>query len=266
LLDSLLQEIFIDMSGEDAVATLCSAIKAGDVCQVNRVLSEDGVDVNGMTKDWYKSRPIILAASSGHRDIISALLNQSSLDPNLPDGLFGNTALIDASHTGNTDVVRQLLDDKRIDVSYKTERAGMTALMQAARYGHARVVELLVRADEAGVNLQSGEEIQSGFSGMETNNHAQISSSVVDLDIKDSQGKTALDWARDKELFMIEKLILEKINSNKTSKMLPEIQIRELEEKLRKSEEVNNSLRQNIEELTMRVREQDDKINELKSR
>ena len=73
-----------------------------------------------------------------------------------------------------------------------------------------------------------------------------------------------MDWARDKELFMIEKLILEKINSNKTSEMLPEIQIRELEEKLRKSEEVNNSLRQNIEELTMRVREQDDQINELK--
>ena len=50
----------------------------------------------------------------GHRDIIAALLNKSSLDPNLPDGLFGNTALIDASHAGNTDVVRQLLDDKRL--------------------------------------------------------------------------------------------------------------------------------------------------------
>ena len=75
-----------------------------------------------------------------------------------------------------------------------------------------------------------------------------------------------MDWARDKELFMIEKLILEKINSNKTPELLPELQIRELEEKLRKSEEVNNSLRQNIEELTLRVKDQADKINELKSR
>ena len=65
---------------------------------------------------------------------------------------------------------------------------------------------------------------------------------------------------------MIEKLILEKINSNKTPELLPELQIRELEEKLRKSEEVNNSLRQNIEELTLRVKDQADKINELKSR
>ena len=53
------------MSEGDALATLCSAIKAGDVIEVNKVLSEDSVDVNGMTKDWYKSRPIILAASSG---------------------------------------------------------------------------------------------------------------------------------------------------------------------------------------------------------
>ena len=75
-----------------------------------------------------------------------------------------------------------------------------------------------------------------------------------------------MDWARDKELFMIEKLILEKINSNKTPELLPELQIRELEEKLRKSEEVNNSLRQNIEELTLRVKDQADKIKELKSR
>ena len=56
----------------------------------------------------------------GHRDIIAALLNKSSLDPNLPDGLFGNTALIDASHAGNTDVVRQLLDDKRLTSLHKT--------------------------------------------------------------------------------------------------------------------------------------------------
>jgi len=264
------------MSEGDALATLCSAIKAGDVIEVNKVLSEDSVDVNGMTKDWYKSRPIILAASSGHRDIIAALLNKSSLDPNLPDGLFGNTALIDASHAGNTDVVRQLLDDKRINVSYKTERAGMTALMQAARYGHARVVEHLVKADEAGVNLQSGGGCTPLMLACLAPNQAvltcgemikhMLNSPVVDLDIKDSQGKTALDWARDKELFMIEKLILGKINSNKTPELLPELQIRELEEKLRKSEEVNNSLRQNIEELTLRVKDQADKINELKSR
>ena len=86
----------------------------------------------------------------------------------------------------------------------------------------------------------------------------------IDLSLKDGQGKTALDWARDKELFMIEKLIMERINSTKTES-LPEIKIRELEDKLKKSEEVNVSLRKNIEELSLRIKEQDEKIQNLRS-
>ena len=84
----------------------------------------------------------------------------------------------------------------------------------------------------------------------------------IDLSLKDCQGKTALDWARDKELFMIEKLIMERIDSTKS---LPEIKIRELEDKLKKSEEINISLRKNIEELSLRIKEQDDKIQNLRS-
>ena len=97
---------------EEKIGSLCSAIKAGDANEVKSLLKE-GIDPNLQTKDWYKTRPIILAAASGHRDIIGTLLEQPNLDPNLPDGLFGNTALIDASHTGNTDVVHQLVADKR---------------------------------------------------------------------------------------------------------------------------------------------------------
>ena len=100
------------MSSDDCLAQLCSAIKAANVDEVRSIL-RSGVDVNRVTKDWYKTRPIILAATGGHRDIISALLDEPDLDPNLADGLFGNTALIDASHAGNTDVVQQLIMDKR---------------------------------------------------------------------------------------------------------------------------------------------------------
>jgi len=61
---------------------------------------------------------------------------------------------------------------------------------------------------------------------------------------------------------MIEKLIMERIDSTKS---LPEIKIRELEDKLKKSEEINISLRKNIEELSLRIKEQDDKIQNLRS-
>ena len=67
---------------------------------------------------------------------------------------------------------------------------------------------------------------------------------------------------------MIEKLITEHINSNDNASdsPLPDITIRELQEKLRKSEQVNEELRKNIEELNIRIREQDHKIHSLGSR
>jgi len=260
-----------------SVASLCCAIKNGNVDEVKAQLNA-GADPNGQTSDWHKTRPLILAAASGRRDIIQALLSCTQLDLNLPDGLFGNTALMDASHTGNTDVVKLLAEDKRINVDFRTERSGMTALMQAARYGHTKVVEILVRASPGGVNLQSGGGCTPLMLVCLAPNQAvlndgeivksMLSVPEIDLNIKDNQGKTALDWARDKELFMIEKLILERANANlPTAESLPtEIQVRELQEKLKKSEEANRSLRLSIEELTLRVKEQDLKIHSLKTR
>ena len=93
----------------------------------------------------------------------------------------------------------------------------------------------------------------------------------VDLDIKDNQGKTALQWARDKELFMIEKLILEKLNSspapgpekvNNTEVL--EIKIRELTEELKISEDNNLKLRNTVEELSERIKIQEEKITRLR--
>ena len=100
------------MNSENLVASLCVSIKSGNVAEVERVL-QLGVDPNSPSSDWARSRPLILAAASGHPDILAALLAHPDLDPNLADGMFGNTALIDASHTGNTDVVRALIQDPR---------------------------------------------------------------------------------------------------------------------------------------------------------
>ena len=100
------------MSSKDSVTLLCTSIKEGNVSEVRRALAS-GVDPNSPSSDWGQTRPLILAASSGHPEILEALLAHPDLDPNLPDGMFGNTALIEASHTGHTDVVELLIKDKR---------------------------------------------------------------------------------------------------------------------------------------------------------
>ena len=84
----------------------------------------------------------------------------------------------------------------------------------------------------------------------------------LDLGIKDNQGKTARDWARDKELFIIEKLILERLN-----KCAPEhdgdLKVRDLEKKLHIAEKENKSLRIDMEEMSKIIKAQEEKINLL---
>ena len=139
----------------------------------------------------------------------------------------------------------------------------------------------LVSRDKAGVNIQSRGGMTALMLSCMAPHQAVLHDGEmirillevpgVDLDIKDNQGKTALQWARDKELFMIEKLILEKINSSPspgsekvTNTEGLEIQIRELTEQLKISEDSNLRLRNTVEELNERIKIQEEKITRLR--
>ena len=123
-------------------------------------------------------------------------------------------------------------------------RGGMTALMLACMAPHQAV-------------LHDGEIIR-----------ILLEVPGVNLDIKDNQSKTALQWARDKELFMIEKMIVEKLNSSSGTEKVNttdclKIKIREVTEQLKISEDSNLKLRNTVEELTQRIRIQEEKITRL---
>jgi len=254
---------------------LLDAVKNGDLSEVKKLI-ELGVDPNCISLDWNKTRPIIVAANRGHISVMKYLLEQSSLDPNLSDGLFGNTALIDASHAGNTDVVKLLVEDERVDINYKTKGTGITALMQAARYGHSSVVQVLVEKAGLGVNIQSGGGCTPLMLGCMAPNRALLNSPKmmqamlavpeVDLSIKDGQGKTALDWARDKELFSVEKMMMERLTQGEKLGRVDELelQVRMLQDKLEKSENLVNLLQGSVEDLNSIIKDKDLEINSLK--
>ena len=146
--------------------------------------------------------------------------------------------------------------------------------LQAARYGHSRVVEVLVEADPSGVNLQSASGATPLMLVCMAPNQAVLNDGGImstmlavkelDLSIKDDQGKTARDWARDKELFIIEKLILARSNSSEQADTEDiAFKVSELERKLQISEDDNKSLRNNIEEMSKIIKAQEEKINLL---
>ena len=138
------------------------------------------------------------------------------------------------------------------------------------------MVEALVAADPTGVNIQS----QSGTTPLMVVTMApnqavltdggimstMLAVKELDLSIKDNQGKTALDWARDKELFIIEKLILERISSSEKADTDDVAnKISDLEKKLKIAEDDNKSLRSNIEEMSKIIKAQEHKIELLSS-
>ena len=140
--------------------------------------------------------------------------------------------------------MRTLVSKDQAGVNIQS-RGGMTALMLACMAPHQAV-------------LHDGEMIR-----------ILLEVPGVDLDIKDNQGKTALQWARDKELFMIEKMIVERLNSSSGTEKVNttdclEIKIRELTEQLKISEDSNLKLRNTVEELTQRIKIQEEKITRLR--
>ena len=152
----------------------------------------------------------------------------------------------------------------------------MIPSLQAARYGHSRVVEVLVEAEPSGVNLQSASGATPLMLVCMAPNQAVLSDGGImstmlavkelDLSIKDDQGKTARDWARDKELFIIEKLILERISSSEKADTDDVAnKISDLEKKLKIAEDDNKSLRSNIEEMSKIIKAQEHKIELLSS-
>ena len=140
-------------------------------------------------------------------------------------------------------MVRTLVSRDKAGVNIQS-RGGMTALMLACMAPHQAV-------------LHDGEIIR-----------ILLEVPGVNLDIKDNQSKTALQWARDKELFMIEKMIVEKLNSSSGTEKVNttdclKIKIREVTEQLKISEDSNLKLRNTVEELTQRIRIQEEKITRL---
>lgn len=92
--------------------------------------------------------PLHFAAEGGHLSIVSLLVKQPSVDPNLRD-YTGQTALFKAADKGHHDVVELLLQQEGVDPD-AVSQDGFTPLLQAVFGRHQKVVRLLL--DRADVN------------------------------------------------------------------------------------------------------------------
>mmetsp|Transcript_16160 Transcript_16160/g.40960 ORF Transcript_16160/g.40960 Transcript_16160/m.40960 type:complete len:187 (+) Transcript_16160:94-654(+) len=160
------------------------------------------------------------AANQGDVEACKDILEKGEIDINAP-GAAERTALQRAVG-GNHLELAQVLIDMGADVN-KTDKAGRTALHWAAIGGHHEPVKLLL---EKNVNINA--QTSSGMTalhGVVEGNRLEVANVLIgyhekvvageaqgtkiDFSLKDSDGKTAFDIAKEKKLPELAKMIKE---------------------------------------------------------
>ena len=120
---------------------LIEAAGAGRLIEVDRLIAEGVVDVDGTTREDH-SRALHLSAQNG-RPLVTNSLIRAGADVNATnDG--GDTPLILASLNGHGSIVDALL--KSGANVHATDQFGSCALFYASRQGHCGLVDALLKA------------------------------------------------------------------------------------------------------------------------
>ena len=162
-----------DINGKTALMT---AVYNNDVYMV-RTLMKYNPDVN--IQDKSKNSPFLYAGAKGYLDILKLIYRKA--DTRNVVNIYGGNALIPACEKGHLDTVIFLLENTDINVNH-INKLSWTALLEVTVLGndnknYQEIVKVLLK-------------------------HG------ADKNIKDNSGKTALDYAKERNLKNIERLLL----------------------------------------------------------
>ena len=154
--------------------SLYEASQEGNVEAVQRLLAEDGVNVNQAQKEG--ATPLYIASQQGHTKVVELILAHDGVEVNQATK-EGATPLYVASEKGHTKVVELLLAHDGVEVNQAMED-GVTPLYIASHNGHTEVVELLLAHDGVEVN-QTNKENQSPLTAACEKTHTNIMALLV---------------------------------------------------------------------------------------
>lgn len=130
---------------------------------------------------------------------LGALLSDVRLDINTVQTPHRLTPLAVAAHKGFAGIVERLLRDPLVDVNARG-KTGPTPFILAAKAGHRDVLELLLRDPRCNLNARCAQG--TGFIMACMSDNLEVltllldNADRMDLDAKDSKGKTGLDYCK----------------------------------------------------------------------
>ena len=158
-------------------------------------------DINPNTTDTrYSETPLLWAAKSGHSEVVKLLLEREDISPNTADTKYGQTPLLWAAKSGHSGVVKLLLEREDINPNTADTKFGETPLSWAAENGHLGVVKLLlgrggIDPNTVGTKYGRTPLLWAAMNGHEGAVKLLLGRDDINLDIRDLEGKTALELA-----------------------------------------------------------------------
>ena len=133
----------------DNTKKLSEACKVGSLEEVEEILGDEEVDINGVDRC---DTPLASAVNNGHINIVRRLLEVPEMKLDIDD-CRGNTALHYACDDNRVSIIRLLCQDSRCspDIVNKKNRLGWTPLMVAVHGGHLDIVRILL--EHPGIKL-----------------------------------------------------------------------------------------------------------------
>jgi ankyrin repeat protein len=165
-----------------------------------KVLLSHGADVNAKNENGITA--LHSSVSSASITSVTALLNDSNIDPKIPD-FHKSTALLIAAEGGLTEIFELLLEKyDESDRSQQVDNDGTNLLQAAAYSGNRHLVQLVLRRFDCDINyVDKNGDSAIAYAALKSHAGAVeilLMEGGIDIDIVNNEGKTAFDIAKER--------------------------------------------------------------------